>query len=112
MENAIWGNTTMVILRLLAEKDMYGYQIINEIMKKSGAVFNLKAGTLYPILHGLEKDGMVTTYDETAENQRVRKYYRLTKKGKNLLGEKETECKIYMHALNRLMGWEEEHAAF
>jgi len=110
MENAIWGNTTMVILKLLAEKDMYGYQIINEIMKKSGAVFNLKAGTLYPILHGLEKDGMVLSYDETAGTQRVRKYYKLTGKGKTLLEEKESECMTYMTALNRLMGWGEEHA--
>jgi len=110
MESAIWGNTTMVILKLLAEEDMYGYQIINEIMKKSDNIFNLKAGTLYPILHGLEKDDMVTSYDETAENQRVRKYYKITSKGKNLLYEKESECMTYMHALNRLMGWGEEHA--
>ena len=47
------GSMTMLLLRLLAEKDMYGYEMIDTLRKKSCNVFELKAGTLYPLLHGL-----------------------------------------------------------
>ena len=101
-KNMLSGNTAMLILKLLEEKDMYGYQIIEEISKKSGSLFNLKTGTLYPLMHGLEKDGTVNSYDETA-NQRVRKYYSLTGKGRSLLLKKEQEWQSYVTAVNRLM---------
>ena len=45
----------MMILRLLTEKDMYGYEMIDTLKKRSENVFELKAGTLYPLLHGLEE---------------------------------------------------------
>ncbi|MCL2633550.1 MAG: PadR family transcriptional regulator [Oscillospiraceae bacterium] len=109
-KNVVSGNTTMLILKLLEGQDMYGYQIIDEILKKSGNTFNLKTGTLYPIMHGLEKDGMVTSYDETAESGRARKYYRLTNKGKALLLKKESEWKLYVNAVNRLMSGGEVNA--
>ena len=48
------GSMTMLLLRLLAEKDMYGYEMIDILRKKSCNVFELKAGTLYPLLHGME----------------------------------------------------------
>ena len=48
------GSMGMMILRLLTEKDMYGYEMIDTLKKRSENVFELKAGTLYPLLHGLE----------------------------------------------------------
>ena len=56
----ISGSMTMLLLRLLAEKDMYGYEMIDTLRKKSCNVFELKAGTLYPLLHGLEGKGSVS----------------------------------------------------
>ena len=47
------GNTDMLLLKLLAQEDMYGYQIIEELRKRSNHVFDMKAGTLYPLLHQL-----------------------------------------------------------
>ena len=47
------GSMGMLILRLLSEKDMYGYEMIDTLRKRSQNVFELKAGTLYPLLHGL-----------------------------------------------------------
>jgi PadR family transcriptional regulator PadR len=102
-KNALSGNTTMLILKLLEEKDMYGYQIIEELSRKSEDIFRLKTGTLYPILHGLENDGMVMSYDENADNQRVRKYYQLTSQGKGLLAKKQSEWKTYTKAVSRIM---------
>lgn len=49
------GSMTMLLLKLLDEKDMYGYEMIDTLRKKSNNVFELKAGTLYPLLHGLEE---------------------------------------------------------
>ena len=49
---------------------------------RSNNVFQMKAGTLYPLLHGLEKKGLLESYEEHADSARVRKYYRLTQKGK------------------------------
>ena len=109
-KNMLSGNTTMLILKLLEAKDMYGYQIIEELSKKSENVFHLKTGTLYPILHGLENDGMVTSYDEFAGNQRMRKYYHLTSKGKGLLSKKQAEWTAYTIAVDRVIKGGASHA--
>ncbi|BCJ94259.1 PadR family transcriptional regulator [Anaerocolumna cellulosilytica] len=93
----------LLILKLLEEKDMYGYQMIEALAKKSDDAFSLKAGTLYPILHGLEKDGVVEAYDENADSARVRIYYHLTQKGKKLLQDKKQEWKVYSGAVNKIL---------
>ena len=98
------GSTTMLVLKLLEEKDMYGYQMIEELSERSNEAFNLKAGTLYPILHGLENEGMVSSYDDNAGSGRVRKYYQLTRKGRGLLNDKEAEWKAYSKAVNKVLG--------
>ena len=102
-KNALSGNTTMLVLSLLEAKDMYGYQIIEELAQKSQDIFRLKTGTLYPILHGLENDGMLTSCDQSAGSQRVRKYYRLTGKGKGLLAKKQAEWVAYSKAVSNIM---------
>ena len=102
-KNVLSGNTTMLILKLLESKDMYGYQIIEELAEMSEDVFKLKTGTLYPLLHGLENDGMVTSYDDNADSQRVRKYYQLTGKGKGLLEKKQLEWLQYTKAVSRVL---------
>jgi PadR family transcriptional regulator PadR len=102
-KTALAGSTTMLILKLLEAKDMYGYQIIDELSQKSDELFRLKTGTLYPILHGLENEGMVTSYDENADSQRVRKYYSLTGKGRALLNKKHTEWSAYSKAVSFIM---------
>ncbi|SNS18064.1 transcriptional regulator, PadR family [Anaerovirgula multivorans] len=98
------GSTTMLILKLLEEADMYGYQMIEELNRKSKNVFELKAGTLYPLLHALEQKELVTSYDETADNTRVRKYYSITKNGHKYLHEKKKEWKAYTSAVNDVLG--------
>lgn len=94
----------MLILRLLEEGDMYGYQMIEELNKKSKNVFALKAGTLYPLLHNLEQKELVVSYEKTAGNGKLRKYYSLTKKGSNYLHAKKEEWKVYSSAVNDVLG--------
>ena len=94
------GSTTMLILRLLESGDMYGYQMIETLEKQSNNVFILKAGTLYPLLHGLENNGVVKSYEIITENVRSRKYYSLTNSGKKLLQNKKEEWEVYSSAVN------------
>ena len=98
------GSTAMLILRLLESQDMYGYQMIEILERQSNNVFTLKAGTLYPLLHGLQKQGVVSSYDEPEpENARPRKYYRITSSGRKLLQAKKQEWEIYSGAVNLVM---------
>lgn len=111
-KNLITGSTAMLILKLLNEEDMYGYEMIETLAKRSDDTFSLKAGTLYPLLHDLEDKDMVNSYEKNADSGRVRKYYSITKKGKNVLAEKENEWRTYVNAINQVLKGGESYAIF
>ena len=102
-KSLLTGSTTVLILKLLEEKDMYGYEMISNLAKKSNHTFDLKAGTLYPLLHNLEENGIVESYEESTASERTRKYYHLTEKGKDVLKIKEKEWHEYSTAVNRVL---------
>lgn len=97
------GGTTMLVLSLLLHRDMYGYEMIEELSSRSQNVFALKTGTLYPLLHGLEQDGILESYEKQATEGRVRKYYHLTETGRRALEEKSAEWNRYTKAIGRVM---------
>lgn len=99
------GSMQMLILKLLSEKDMYGYEMIDTLRQKSENVFELKAGTLYPLLHGLEEKELVVVYEEEMGGK-TRKYYSLTKKGKGVLAKKTEEWKEYTRAVEHVLALE------
>lgn len=101
----ISGSTTMLVLRLLTEKDMYGYEMIETLRQKSNNVFELKAGTLYPLLHSLEDKGLLNAYEKEYAGK-TRKYYSITKQGKGLLEKKTTEWKEYSAAVSNVLAME------
>ena len=68
------GSTGLLVLSVISKTDMYGYQIIKTLEVMSENVFSLNEGTLYPILHSLEKEGSLESYWCEAEG-RKRKYY-------------------------------------
>ena len=94
------GSGTMLVLALLEEGDMYGYQIIEELARRSKDVFEMKEGTLYPILHALEKEKRLTSYRREAASGRERKYYHLTKRGEQLLDDKRSELETFHRGVN------------
>lgn len=97
------GSTTMLILNLLKNDNMYGYQMIQILKEKSENVFELKEGTLYPILHGLEEKGFISSYwDESTAKKR--KYYAITKEGKKHLKDKRQEWTEFSNGINRVLG--------
>ena len=97
------GSMGMLILRLLSEKDMYGYEMIDTLRKRSQNVFELKAGTLYPLLHGLVQEEYLETYSEEV-NGKLRKYYHITEKGKKHLARIIKEWQTYAGAVYELIG--------
>ena len=97
------GSTGMLLLKLLEEEDMYGYQMIETLRMRSDHTFDLKAGTLYPLLHTLEEKGLVTSYLEGAGESRPRKYYHITSTGKRQLVEKEREWRQYVGSVERIL---------
>ncbi len=97
------GSTTMLVLKLLDGQDMYGYQMIEELAKRSDHTFELKAGTLYPLLHSLEAKELISSYEKDEDTQRPRRYYQISRKGRKLLAEKQAEWITYSGAVNRVM---------
>ena len=102
-KSLVSGSMSMLILRLLSDKDMYGYEMIDSLRKRSENVFELKAGTLYPLLHSLEDKNLLTSYEQEASGK-VRKYYHITNKGKKILKENKEEWNSYSNAVNKVVG--------
>ena len=80
-KSSLPGGTAMLVLALLKEREMYGYQIIEELERRSNQVFHLQEATLYPLLHSLERDKLVTARDQETPAGRRRRYYRITAAG-------------------------------
>ena len=106
------GSTTMLVLKLLDGQDMYGYQMIEELSRRSERAFALKTGTLYPLLHALEQKGYITaleekelirSYEKDEGAARPRRYYHLERKGQHLLREKEVEWATFTTAVDRVL---------
>lgn len=97
------GSTATLVLSVLAEQDLYGYKIVKELEAKSEHVFTLKEGTLYPILHALEEGGCLESYWVDVENKK-RKYYHITRKGKAMLKAKKEEFQAYTTAVQHVLG--------
>ena len=79
------GSTETLILSLLAEESIYGYQLVREMDQRSSGYFRLKEGTLYPALHRIERDGLVESAWGGSSNGHSRRYYRLTAIGSERL---------------------------
>ena len=96
-------HTRLLVLSLLAGEDMYGYQMIVELARRSNHTFDMKEGTLYPVLHGLEQEGFVEAYRKQAPTGRERKYYHLTRKGQGALREEKQAWERYSGAVNDVL---------
>ena len=97
------GSMALLVLKLLEDGDKYGDQMIEELKRRSDDTFHLKAGTLYPLLHGLEEKGLETAYEREAAAGKPRRYYHLTKEGGAALREKEASWNAYASAVSRVL---------
>ena len=97
------GTLGTIILRLLEDKGrMYGYEITQLVKDMSGEKILVKEGSLYPALHKLEADGLVTA-EEVFIGKRVRKYYSLTKPGKTAARESVDELLAFLQTIHNLI---------
>jgi len=97
------GTLKTVILKLLTENDkMYGYEITSRVKEMSDGKIQLTEDALYPTLHALENQGILTTEAINVGN-RIRKYYAITPTGRTLAQEKISEFKAFMDTMKILL---------
>ena len=103
----IGGSSNLLVLSLLKERDMYGYEIIKDLELRSDNTFKFKEGTLYPVLHKLESDGLVKSYRKKGDTGRERKYYQITTRGEKELIEEKRQWQVFSSSLNKVIGVDE-----
>lgn len=96
------GSHELILLKLLSRKDMYGYQLIQEMALLSEDVFRMSQGSLYPFLHAMEDKGLISSYTQVV-NSRERRFYHLTMEGHKALVEKEAQWAVYTRAMGRIL---------
>lgn len=97
------GHVDSIILRLVYEKDRYGYEISKEISKRTEGKFEIKEATLYAVFQRLEKKDLITSYFGQQSQGGKRKYYAITTLGKAYLKETMNEWKEMKEILNLFM---------
>ena len=97
------GVAEPVILRLLAERMMYGYEIIRQVNERTNGEFQWKEGTLYPWLHRLEQDGLIESSWNFSDSGKPRKYYALSKRGEAVCSERIREMRDFCETVTMLL---------
>ena len=96
------ASTDLLVLAILARAADYGYRIVRRINDESDGQFRWREGTIYPILHKLEKEGRVETEWQIAETGRRRKYYHITESGREALAEQREAWQTVNALVSRL----------
>lgn len=97
------GTLPALILQSVAREPNHGYRIAQDIKSRSKGVLDFKEGTLYPALHGFENRGLLESYEQV-ENGRVRRFYRLTDKGREQLAREREEWRAFSAAMTVALG--------
>jgi DNA-binding PadR family transcriptional regulator len=98
------GAADTLVLSTFAEGEKYGYQVVKELERRSNGFFCLKEGTLYPILHRLERQGLLSGRWETTATGSERRYYTLTAGGRRALTDKLDEWQTFVRAVGLVTG--------
>ena len=98
------GTVGVLILSLLTERAMYGYEMLQEAERRSARTFHLKEGTLYPALHQMERAGVLKATWRESTAGRARKYYSLTAKGRRQAVSKRRQWASIAAAMRAMVG--------
>jgi PadR family transcriptional regulator PadR len=98
------GTITVLILSLLSEREMYGYEILQEAERRSAREFQLKEGTVYPALHNLEQSGLLKAVWRSGGSGPPRKYYSLTAKGRRQAQAKRRQWDALAAVMRTMLG--------
>lgn len=107
-QDLIKGTFVPVILSLLKERQMYGYEMVKLVNARTNGILEWKEGTLYPILHRLQAQRLITAQwqeaaGSTEQASRMRKYYRITSRGLAELARRSAEWRQLTSAVNAIM---------
>ena len=100
------GILAIIVLKLIGDRDMYGYEIIQQLDTLSDGYYKLKEGTLYPVLYRLEDNGWIESYRVIQEEERKvpRKYYKITSSGVKALSEQIDFWRHFNFITNKVLG--------
>jgi PadR family transcriptional regulator, regulatory protein PadR len=84
-KDLVAASSKPLVLSILAEGESYGYEIIQKVRELSGGQLEWSDGMLYPVLHRLERDGLIESKWKESKTGRKRKYYSLNLKGRKAL---------------------------
>jgi PadR family transcriptional regulator len=100
---ALKGHLDLLLLAVLAEGPAHGYAVIESLRRRSGGIFDLPEGTIYPALHRLESQGLLQSRwsEDTLRRKRI---YQLTPKGQQALANRQEEWKKFSKAINATVG--------
>jgi PadR family transcriptional regulator PadR len=98
------GGATTVILSLLAESPMHGYELIQTIRERTDGIFEFGDGTIYPLLYTLRDKGLVRTEEDLSPEGRVRKIYRLTPAGRAALARHLDDWRLFSRGMALALG--------
>lgn len=101
-KDLVAASSTPLVLAILAEGDSYGYAILKRVRELSGGELEWTDGMLYPVLHRLERSGMIEARWDQAESGRKRKYYRVTQAGREQLAEERRQWSTVDRALRNI----------
>jgi PadR family transcriptional regulator PadR len=101
-KDLVAASSTPLVLAILAEGDSYGYAILKRVRELSGGELEWTDGMLYPVLHRLERSGLIEARWDQAESGRRRKYYRMTEAGREQLAEERRQWHTVDQALRNI----------
>jgi transcriptional regulator len=101
-KDLVAATSTPLVLAILAEGDSYGYAILKRVRELSGGELEWTDGMLYPVLHRLERSGLIQSRWEKTESERRRKYYRVTKAGREQLAEERRQWRTVDETLRKI----------
>ena len=102
-KNLAGASAKPIILSLLTSGETYGYQIIKRVRLVSGGTLEWTSAMLYPVLHKMEKDGLIRSAWKTSDENRMRKYYSLTERGSAELALEKEQWRGVQAALRKLL---------
>ena len=101
-KDLVAATSTPLVLAILAEGDTYGYAILKRVRELSGGGLEWTDGMLYPVLHRLERSGLVQSRWEETDSGRRRKYYRVTKAGREQLADERRQWRTVDETLRKV----------
>jgi DNA-binding PadR family transcriptional regulator len=97
------GHVDLLLLAVLAHEPAHGYRVVESLRDRSGGVFDLAEGTVYPSLYRLEREGFVTSRWDASEGRR-RRVYRLTRSGRRELARRRGAWDRFGRAMEAVIG--------